>query len=128
MLPPSPGKFKSHEELLTHVRTFAKTQGYAVTIKRSRSGSNGEIKNMNLKCDRGGVYRNRLNLTDDSRCRQTASRLLSCQFELFAIKHDNFWILEIVEPGYNHEASDMLGHLIIQRLNTKQREQVQRIN
>ncbi|CAG8854097.1 9027_t:CDS:1, partial [Gigaspora margarita] len=67
MQPPPPNQFASHTELLEYVWVFAKTQGYAVTIRRSRSDKRGEIKNMTLGCDRSGVYRNRLNLTDDTR-------------------------------------------------------------
>ncbi|CAG8831366.1 13833_t:CDS:1, partial [Cetraspora pellucida] len=74
---------------------LSKTQGYAVMIKRSRADKNGEIKNMTLGCDRSGFYRNRLNLTDNSRCRQTASRLLGCPFELYEVRHENIWYLEI---------------------------------
>ena len=71
MLPPPPGQFASRDELLAHVRAFALTQGYAVTVKRSRTDVNGEVKNLMLRCDRGGSYGNKLNLTADLRRRQT---------------------------------------------------------
>ena len=35
MLPPPVGQFASRNELIAHVQTFAHTQGYATTIKRS---------------------------------------------------------------------------------------------
>ena len=95
MLPPPSGQFASRDELLAHVRAFAITQGYAVTVKRSRTDRQGEIKNVTLRCDRGGSYRNRLNLTADSHRRQTASRLLDCPFELFGTKRNGAWFLEI---------------------------------
>ncbi|CAG8809721.1 2823_t:CDS:2, partial [Cetraspora pellucida] len=83
MLPPPSNQFSNHNELLEYVRAFSKTQEYAVTIKRSQADKNSEIKNMTLGCDRSGSYRNRLNLTNNSCCRQTALRLLSCPFELY---------------------------------------------
>ena len=49
MLPPPPGQFASRDELLAHVRAFALTQGYAVTVKRSRTDVNGEVKNLTLR-------------------------------------------------------------------------------
>ncbi|CAG8842697.1 2169_t:CDS:2, partial [Gigaspora margarita] len=51
MLPPPNGQFESQEELLSHVRSFVKTQGYAVTIKRSRSDRKGEIKNVTSRVE-----------------------------------------------------------------------------
>ncbi|CAG8531362.1 10390_t:CDS:2, partial [Acaulospora morrowiae] len=112
MLPPPPNQFANHNELLAHVRTFAATQGYAVTIKRSRTDMSGQIKNITLCCDRGGSYRNKLNLTANSRHRQTASRLLNCPFELFRIRRD--------------ASEDMSGHPIIYRLSTKQQSKFDR--
>ena len=129
MLPPPSGQFASHNELLAHVRAFARTQGYAVTVKRSRTDAKGEIKNVTMRCDRGGSYRNRLNLTADSRRRQTASRLLDCPFELFGTRRNDVWYLKIRNSEHNHEVSeDMSGHPIARRLNTEQQEQVRQMS
>ncbi|CAG8842510.1 16170_t:CDS:1, partial [Racocetra persica] len=64
------GQFQSQDELLLHVREFSKTHGYAITIKRLRTDVNRKIKNMILGCDRSRYYRNKLNLTNNSRCKQ----------------------------------------------------------
>ena len=98
MLPPPIDQFSSYDKLLAHVRAFVLTQGYAVTIKRTRTDVNGEVKNVTLRCDRGGSYRNSLNLTDDLRHRQTASRLLDCPFELYGTRRNGVWfaILSII--------------------------------
>ena len=113
MLPPPIDQFSSYDELLAHVRAFVLTQGYAVTIKRTRTDVNGKVKNVTLCCDRGGSYRNSLNLTDDLRCRQTASRLLDCPFELHGTRRNGVWFLEVRNSEHNHEASeDMSGHPI----------------
>nr|CAG8652006.1 14323_t:CDS:1 [Entrophospora candida] len=129
MLPPPIDQFSSYDELLAHVRAFVLTQGYAVTIKRTRTDVNGKVKNVTLCCDRGGSYRNSLNLTDDLRCRQTASRLLDCPFELHGTRRNGVWFLEVRNSEHNHEASeDMSGHPIARRLNTEQRELVQQMS
>jgi hypothetical protein len=129
MLPPPIGQFSSYDELLAHVRAFVLTQGYTVTIKRTRTGANGEVKNVTLHCDRSGTYRNSLNLTADLRRRQTASRLLDCPFELYGTRRNGVWFLEVRNSEHNHEASeDMSGHPITRRLNTEQRELVQQMS
>ncbi|CAH1767204.1 3242_t:CDS:1, partial [Entrophospora sp. SA101] len=129
MLPPPIDQFSSYDELLAHVRAFVLTQGYAVTIKRTRTDVNGKVKNVTLRCDRGGSYRNSLNLTDDLRHRQTASRLLDCPFELHGTRRNGVWFLEVRNSEHNHEASeDMSGHPITRRLNTEQRELVQQMS
>ncbi|CAJ0638733.1 16569_t:CDS:2 [Entrophospora sp. SA101] len=102
---------------------------YAVTIKRTRTDVNGKVKNVTLRYDRGGSYRNSLNLTDDLRRRQTASRLLDCPFELHGTRRNGVWFLEVRNSEHNHKASeDMSGHPITRRLNTEQRELVQQMS
>ncbi|CAJ0824060.1 6002_t:CDS:2 [Entrophospora sp. SA101] len=129
MLPPPIDQFSSYDELLAHVRAFVLTQGYAVTIKRTQTDVNGKVKNVTLRCDRGGSYRNSLNLTDDLRHRQTASRFLDCPFELHGTRRNGVWFLEVRNSEHNHEASeDMSGHPITRRLNTEQRELVQQMS
>ncbi|CAG8652447.1 9068_t:CDS:2 [Cetraspora pellucida] len=123
MLPPLPGQFSNHDELFSYVQTFAINQGYAITIKRSRTDRNDEIKNTLLGCNRSGSYRERL---DHSRHRMTALRLINCPFELFATRCSNVWHLEIHNSEHNHKASeDMSGYSIVRQLNSEQREQVQ---
>ncbi|CAB4314350.1 unnamed protein product [Prunus armeniaca] len=36
MLPPQPGTFEDREDLIKYVRDFGASQGYVVTIKKSR--------------------------------------------------------------------------------------------
>ncbi|CAG8511011.1 7103_t:CDS:2 [Cetraspora pellucida] len=128
MQPPQLRQFASRNELLEYMRSFSKTQGYAVTIKRSCSDRNGKIKNVVLGCDRSGFYRNRLNLSDDLHHKRTASRLINCPFELFGTRHDNIWHLEVRNSEHNHEAStDMSGHPIVRKLNVDQKELVKQM-
>ncbi|CAG8678410.1 2750_t:CDS:2 [Cetraspora pellucida] len=121
--PPTNETFTSHHELLKYVQIFAKTQGYAVSIKRSQKDRKGETKNIALVCNRSGLYKNSLNLTDNTCSRKTASRLVNCLFELFGTRRNNIWYLEIINPEHkNYEAlTNMSGHSIARRLNTEQK-------
>ncbi|CAG8465480.1 10339_t:CDS:2 [Cetraspora pellucida] len=102
MLSSASCQFTSCNELLNYVQNFARAQEYAVTVKRSRSDKNGKIKNVLLKCNRGG-----------------------CPFELYGSKHNNVWFLEVRNPIYNHEASiNISGHLIVCRLDAGQLDQI----
>ncbi|XP_048128005.1 methylmalonate-semialdehyde dehydrogenase [acylating], mitochondrial-like isoform X2 [Rhodamnia argentea] len=119
MLPPPPGTFVDREELIQHVGDFAVSQGYVVTIKQSKRD-----KFVILGCDRGGVYRNRRKLADDSsgeqnsRKRKMASRLTNCPFEAVGKKDDGLWILTIKNGTHNHEAlKDISEHPSARRFN-----------
>ncbi|CAG8836771.1 20215_t:CDS:1, partial [Racocetra persica] len=78
--------------------------------------------------DRSSVYRNRLNLTDDTHYRETSSRLINCSFKLSAASCKNIWYLKVLNSDYIHEAlTDMSGYPIVRRLNVKQKEIVKQI-
>jgi hypothetical protein len=71
--------FASRDTLLAAVRETALSQGFAVSIARS-------IKDVHayLKCDFGGLFRDRVNAPDGSKRRQTSTRLTGCPFSLYA--------------------------------------------
>ncbi|CAG8564418.1 35352_t:CDS:1, partial [Racocetra persica] len=66
LTPLSTGCFESREALIQHAQSHALNYGYAVCIKKSERD-----KFVYLCCDRGGVYRNSLNLTDETRQKAT---------------------------------------------------------
>ena len=102
MLPPPTGRFQSRAELFEHAQKFANSQRYALVVKRSWA----DIKVV-LRCDRGGTYRNPLNLTDENRQRATGTTKISCPFELYGRKRaDGFWYLSVKNSEHNHNASD----------------------
>ena len=82
MLPPPSTNCKSADELFQNIQTFANSQGYALVKKRTRKDRHGELKNMTLRYDRGGIYDNSLGLTEEIRKRQKRTRLIDCPFEL----------------------------------------------
>ncbi|XP_021290401.1 probable bifunctional methylthioribulose-1-phosphate dehydratase/enolase-phosphatase E1 2 isoform X7 [Herrania umbratica] len=100
MLPPTTGTFQSREELLKHVRDFALTQGYMVSIRDS-----AKDRYVTVACDRGGVYRKRLKNGENMRQRKNASRLTNCPFEVVGKKDDDVWTLTVKNGEHNHEPS-----------------------
>ena len=74
MLPPPEVEYASREQLTGTVQTFARGQGYALTIKSSIAG-----KSVYLKCDRGAVN---VPKVEKERQRQTSSRRIDCPFLL----------------------------------------------
>lgn len=103
MLPPPPGKFSNREELIQHVGEFAMSQGYVVTIRQSKRD-----KVVILGCDRGGVYRSRRKLANESggehsRKRKSGSRLTNCPFEAVGKHDDRLWKLTVKNGTHNHE-------------------------
>ncbi|KAJ0111188.1 hypothetical protein Patl1_02284 [Pistacia atlantica] len=77
MLPPPVGVFQTREDLLKHVRDFALTQGYMISIKDSS-------RDIYIK---------------------TPSRLTNFPFEVVGKKDDDVWALTIKSAEHNHEPS-----------------------
>ncbi|KAI9907480.1 hypothetical protein PsorP6_003609 [Peronosclerospora sorghi] len=59
------GQFPSRDALIEHVRAHGAANGYGVSIARSKQHK------VYLSCDRDRNYRNRLNLTDETRQKNT---------------------------------------------------------
>ena len=122
-LAPMPSsEFNSREELLAGCKDWAAHQGFAVVIARSR------FNRLWLKCDRGGTYENRRNLTPEQRKRKRGeSRLLGCQFKMLAnVRKDGVWKVETEVAEHNHGPSeDLSAHPTLRRMTD---EQVNKVN
>ena len=121
MAPMPASQYSSREELLNHAKDWAAHQGYAIVIARSR------FNRLWLKCDRGGQYENRRNLTPDQRKRKRGdSRLLGCPFKMLAIvRKDGIWKVHTEVPDHNHGPSDDLSqHPTLRRLTDAQTQKV----
>ena len=121
MAPLPPSQFSSREELLQHAKDWAARQGYAIVIARSR------FNRLWLKCDRGGVYENRRNLTPEQRKRKRSdSRLLGCPFRMLAVvRKDGVWRVTTENPEHNHSPSEDLSvHPTLRRLTEAQSQKV----
>lgn len=123
--PPLPAKFTSREELIQHVRRTAFAEGYAVSIKRSTAG----VK-VHLCCDRGGSYRKRNNLSEETRKRVRTSRLIGCPFLVYGKRgSDGLWALVVQNSQHNHPPSeDMSIHPSYRRLDPDKLEKVKEMS
>lgn len=120
MLPPQPGTFEDREDLIKYVRDFGASQGYVVTIKKSRKD-----RRVILGCDRGGVYRNRRKIDESKRKRKASSRLINCPFEAVGKKEDDLWVLAIKNGEHNHEPlRDMSEHPYSRRFTEEEVRQI----
>ncbi|KAK1384789.1 hypothetical protein POM88_022524 [Heracleum sosnowskyi] len=85
--------FKSREDLISSTKEIYLEQGYAISIKCSR-----KEKYVVLGCDRGGCYRNKLNISVEDRKGKSGSRLINCPFQLRGKKQlDGSWKLNLSE-------------------------------
>lgn len=117
MAPVPPGHFTNRDELLDHAKTWAKEQGYAIVTSRSRPNR------IWLKCDRGGHYENRRNLTADQRKRKRGeSRLLGCPFQAIGAQDKSGgWKLKTENGEHNHEPSqDLSAHPSLRKMTAEQ--------
>lgn len=55
-----------------------------------------------LRCDRGGHYRPRNGLTEETRKRRRTSRLMDCPFMLVAAGSPGIWTLTVLNATHNH--------------------------
>jgi hypothetical protein len=69
-------EFATWQELIEDLNNNYEQEGVVLTIKTSKE------KQVVMKCDRGGEYVNMLNLTDETRQRETHTRRTSCEFEI----------------------------------------------
>ena len=80
---------------------------------------------MTLCYDRGCVYNNSSNFTEETCKRYKGIRLIDCPFELYAARYNRIWRLKIHNANYNYDCSeDISGHPIIRRLTEPQLETV----
>lgn len=116
MAPVPQSHYQTREELLDFAKKWAKEQGYAIVISRSRSNR------LWLKCDRGGRYENRRHITDEQRKRKRGdSRLMGCPFMVMAILKDDVWKLKTEVETHNHEASeDLTAHPSLRKMTKEQ--------
>lgn len=91
--------------LLAAVQAHAKTHGYNVVVKSSSTPTEkkpGRTAKVWLRCDRGGHYRPRNGLTEETRKRRRTSRLMDCPFMLVAAGTPGIWTLTVLNATHNH--------------------------
>jgi malonate-semialdehyde dehydrogenase (acetylating) / methylmalonate-semialdehyde dehydrogenase len=122
LLPPLEAEeYSTRQCLIEAVQAHAAAEGYTITIRHS----NNATKTTYLGCDRGGVYRNRNNLHNGNRQRDTASRLVGCPFSIRALEQDNVWTLKVRNADHNHPATDVTAaHPVQRRLPSDVKKQI----
>ena|SRR5271170_6457418 len=105
LLPPPRASYPDRDSLVQGVQAHAKTYGYNVSIKASSNKSEkkpSRVDKVWIKCDRGGEYRARGGLTEETRKRQRTSRMIGCPFRLVASNAAGVWTFEIEDGTHNH--------------------------
>jgi hypothetical protein len=80
---------------------------------------------MVLKCDQSGEYVNVLNLTDETRQRETHTRLTGYDFEIVCSSVKGVWAVRKISGNHNHElGGNLAGHAMKRRLNELEKAKV----
>jgi hypothetical protein len=90
------------------------SNGYALSVARSTKN-----KNFTLNCDKGGTYRNNLNLEDNERVRHTGTMKSVCEFSIKGLCQDGLWSFWIRNKDHNHGKEDLWGRLMARRLSVE---------
>ncbi|KAI3516123.1 hypothetical protein L1887_15033 [Cichorium endivia] len=105
--------FKSREELMEWAKNTARSIGYVIITKRTKTYVNGFVYKVILMCDRGGEDKSK----DTSR--SSGSKKNNCKFELegkYSKKYDQ-WTLRVICDEHNHPPAEYLeGHPFARRL------------
>lgn len=107
LVPPPEGTYPDKASLIASVHAHAKAHGYNVVVKSSSTPTEkkpGRTAKVWLRCDRGGQYRPRNGLTEETRKRKRTSRLMDCPFMLVAAGNPGIWTLTVLNPSHNHGA------------------------
>ncbi|KAJ6110135.1 Isochorismatase-like protein [Penicillium sp. IBT 16267x] len=105
LIPPPEGTYPDKNALLQAVQDHGKTHGYNVVVKSSSTPTEkkpGRTAKVWLRCDRGGHYRPRNGLTEETRKRRRTSRLMDCPFMLVAAGSPGIWTLTVLNATHNH--------------------------
>jgi MULE transposase domain len=109
--------FDNYENALETAKNMAVENGFCLTIKNSKRDKNGGYYMVYLKCDRGGVYRNRHNIDENSRIKGAGSKLINCPFEMKISHIENTWKLVIKNGNHNHPPSEDINvHSTVRKL------------
>jgi hypothetical protein len=98
-------EFTTRQELIKDLSNNYEQEGVVLTIKTSKE------KRVVMKCDRSGEYINMLNLTDETRQRETHMRRISYEFEIICLLVKGVWAIRKISSSHNHElGGNLAGH------------------
>ena len=98
--------FTERGALISFIKDHFRAQNIIVVVDK-----HSDNRKVTFKCYYGGKYRNPLGLTDDTRKRQTGTRLMDCPFFIRAnfSKKTGQWTIKKATIVHNHPISDNLG-------------------
>lgn len=105
LVPPPEATYPDKETLITAVQAHGRQYGYNVVTKTSSTPSEkkpGRVAKVWLRCDRGGNYRPRNGLTEETRKRKRKSRLMNCPFMILASGSNGLWTVKVENAQHNH--------------------------
>ena len=112
-------EYATRQELLEYLREQYEREGVILTMKTSKKSR------VVLKCDRGGDYVNVLNLTAESRQRQTHTRCTGCEFQIVCSCVKGWWGVRKISGNHNHDiGSNLAGHSVKRRLSEPEKKRV----
>jgi hypothetical protein len=112
-------EFATQKELIENIRNSYEQEGVVLTIKTSKE------KRVVLKCDRGGEYVNMLNLTDETRQRETHTKLIGCDFEIMCSSMKGVWAVRKISGNHNHKlGGNLAGHAVKRHLGELEKAKV----
>ncbi len=116
---PHKAEYFSRENLLADVKNYAENNGFAVTINSSR------LIKVYLVSDRRTKYRNRYDLTKETRRRTKGSWLIDCLFQCVEKLKNEIWKLTVSELFHNHVHSiNSIAYPSLRWLNEHRKEQI----
>ncbi|KAH9244814.1 hypothetical protein BASA81_017754 [Batrachochytrium salamandrivorans] len=115
--------FSNRDVLISTIKQYFHARNEVVVLDK-----HSDQRKVTFKCYFGGQYRNSLNLTDDTRKRQTGSHLTSCQFSIRAnfSKKKGLWTIGKTNLSHNHPVTDNLGGISTARALTKEEKAIVR--
>ena len=99
-------EYSTKEDFVKALKEQYFHDGVVLTTKRSKENR------IVLKCDRGGTYRNPLDLTNETRSRKSHTRLTGCPFEIVcSARLEGIWAIRKIIDTHNHPLStNIAGH------------------
>ena len=113
------------------VQNVARSLGYVIVTKRSKTKSSGYVSKVILMCDRGGVYKSRDTGITKTSTRNSVTKKINCPFELVAkhFKLYDVWTLRVIRDEHNHApAMHMEGHPYAMRLSKNEARLVEELS
>jgi hypothetical protein len=100
-------EFAMRQELIEDLSNSYEQEGMVLTIKTSKE------KQVVMKCDQGEEYVNMLNLTDETRQKETHTRRTGYEFKTVCSSVKGVWAVPKISSSHNHDlGGNLVGHAV----------------